>query len=105
MVADAPLTVTAQGTTTLHVAGEVDHETAPLLRQAISELIDAGATRLHLDVSEVTFLDSAGLHAIAVACHHFGEHAVMVNGATGSVRRIFEISGMHPLLAGSGGHD
>lgn len=45
----------------IEVAGEVDVYTAPRLREAIVEAIDAGRSRLIVNVEGVEFLDSTGL--------------------------------------------
>ena len=45
----------------IEVGGEVDVYTAPKLREAIVTAIDAGHTRLIIDVEKVDFLDSTGL--------------------------------------------
>jgi anti-sigma B factor antagonist len=57
------------------VVGEVDSSTAPGLRDCLLEVLDrAGTGVVEVDLSEVTFLDSAGLSALATA------HRAAVNG-------------------------
>jgi anti-sigma B factor antagonist len=53
------------GARVVHVVGEIDTLTAPLLRDQLAEQI-AGSPLLVLDLSDVTFLGSAGL-AVLVA--------------------------------------
>lgn len=53
------------GARVVHVVGEIDTLTAPLLRDQLAEQI-AAAPLLVLDLSDVTFLGSAGL-AVLVA--------------------------------------
>lgn len=48
-------------------AGEIDIYTAPLLRDTLSESIDAGARHLLVDLAEVSFIDSSGLGVLVVA--------------------------------------
>ena len=43
------------------VTGEIDLFTAPEFKQRISEPIDAGRTRIVIDLSAVTFIDSSSL--------------------------------------------
>jgi anti-sigma B factor antagonist len=43
------------------VSGEIDLFTAPELKSAVVSAIDAGRTRIVVDLSETTFLDSTAL--------------------------------------------
>lgn len=45
----------------VHVAGELDQVTAPVLAAAIQIRVDAGHFDLVLDLHKLTFLDSSGL--------------------------------------------
>jgi anti-sigma B factor antagonist len=47
--------------TVLEVGGEVDVYTAPRLRDRLTELVDAGARNVVVDLGRVDFLDSTGL--------------------------------------------
>jgi anti-sigma B factor antagonist len=47
--------------TVLEVAGEIDMDSAPRLREQALEQITGGAHRLIVDMSGVTFMDSSGL--------------------------------------------
>ena len=50
------------------VSGEVDSVTAPSLRECLLEVLGrAGLTAVEVDLTRVTFLDSAGLSALATA--------------------------------------
>ncbi len=44
--------------------GRVDAESAPQLRSTLREVVDSGAVLLVVDLSQVTFMDSAGLSAL-----------------------------------------
>lgn len=57
-------TRTEGGVPVLEVAGEVDIYTAPKLREKLVELIDAGASRLVIDLEGVGFMDSTGLGSL-----------------------------------------
>jgi anti-sigma B factor antagonist len=64
------LTVTAQlqdGVFVLAVAGELDMLTAPRLSQTLEEALADEPRLLVVDLSDVTFLDSAGLAALLAA--------------------------------------
>lgn len=85
-------------TTTVVVRGEVDRETSPTLEACLmGQLQQPGARPLLVDLSAVTFLDAAGLHALVAARQaargldvpfriHCGERR--------AVRRPLEITGL-----------
>ncbi|WP_229052198.1 anti-sigma factor antagonist [Aeromicrobium sp. Leaf350] len=51
----------------LEIGGEIDVYTAPHLREAVVEAIEAGKLRLIIDVQRVDFLDSTGLGVLVGA--------------------------------------
>lgn len=51
----------------IEVAGEIDVYTAPRLREAVVEAVDAGHLRLVVDIERVEFLDSTGLGVLVGA--------------------------------------
>lgn len=64
---DVQLTTSARGcSVTVH--GEIDSTTAPGLRDCLLETLSrSGSAPVEVDLSRVTFLDSAGLSALAAA--------------------------------------
>jgi anti-sigma B factor antagonist len=80
----------------IEVAGDVDLGTAPQLRQAIADAVEAGRTRLVLDLSNVTFLDSVGLGVTVGGLRrtrtHDGFLWLVVAPANGAVRRLLQHS-------------
>jgi anti-anti-sigma factor len=54
---------TSPGVVTVVVAGEIDLDTAPAVRDEVLRHLQGGAT-VHLDLGEVTFMDSSGLHLL-----------------------------------------
>ena len=63
---DVQVTTSARGCcVTVH--GEIDSATAPQLRDCLLEALSRPAARVEVDLSRVTFLDSAGLSALAAA--------------------------------------
>jgi anti-anti-sigma factor len=77
----------------LAVGGEVDIATADSFRQA---LLDAQRSRrVVVDLSGVTFMDSAGVNALVGAYHRVsaGDELRLV-GLRPNVRRVFEITGL-----------
>jgi anti-sigma B factor antagonist len=82
------------GVATVAVAGEVDLYTAPALKQALSETIDAGARSVLVDLSRATFIDSTTLGVLMGAVKRLrpagGELAIACNDP--NIRKIFEIT-------------
>jgi len=50
--------------TVLHVAGKTDSASADVLQQKATEVIDAGARHLVLDVAKIPYMSSAGLRVL-----------------------------------------
>lgn len=94
--------------TVLHITGELDLVTSPVVRQHVHDAVAAGRRELVLDLSEVFFCDSSGvgvliasrklmrscqgrLHLILPAHGaEEGSHVNRVLAALG-VRRLFEV--------------
>ena len=56
-----------EAATVVRVAGEIDAHTAPALRTQLIEILADGRTRLVLDLTAVTFLDSTALGVLVGA--------------------------------------
>ncbi len=68
-----PLRITIRNATTgpvLEIIGELDHSTAPQLRDVLNALILRPGQRLVLDLAGMEFCDSSGLTALIVARNH-----------------------------------
>jgi anti-sigma B factor antagonist len=92
----------------LHVSGELDLMTSPVLRQRVHDVVAEGRHSLVLDLSEVFFCDSSGV-GVLIASRRLirscqgrlrlilpaqgavdGSHVNRVLGALG-VRRLFDV--------------
>ncbi|HET9600200.1 MAG TPA: STAS domain-containing protein, partial [Acidimicrobiales bacterium] len=63
--ADLVVEVTAEdGVPVLVIRGELDAYSAPTLDAAVTKVLDGGAARLVLDLSDVGFIDSSGLRSM-----------------------------------------
>jgi anti-sigma B factor antagonist len=81
-------------------AGELDIATSGDLRAQLDELWDSGWDDVVLDLRQVTFMDSSGLH-ILIDNHERAAQAAMrfsiIDGSE-AVDRALEISGLRELL-------
>ncbi|NNH69426.1 STAS domain-containing protein [Nocardia uniformis] len=90
--------------TVLTVAGEVDLATAPALENAIDTAFGGKPAALVIDLSEVSFLASAGMAALVAAHQRAGETriAVVADGpATGrqlKMTNLDQVFAMYPTL-------
>ncbi|MFC4335834.1 STAS domain-containing protein [Salininema proteolyticum] len=87
---------------TVKLAGEVDYATAPQIRTAITEALEAGGVSVvHVDVADVTVLDSTGIGTIVVAyriARDMGVSLAVVN-PNRFITRLFTVVGAEELLA------
>ena len=94
-------TVTPGGTSAawVRVAGELDLLTAPRLESALREAQIHGRLVM-LDTREVTFIDSAGVHAIERASKDFERGGVRLVVATGPVvDRMLALAGVNEQIS------
>jgi anti-sigma B factor antagonist len=94
---------TSSSGTTVCVSGEVDSTTAPGLRNCLLEVIARpGTSDVEVDLRAVTFLDSAGLSALATA-HRAADAAGRVLrmrcGTTRAVVRPLQITGLWAVFS------
>jgi anti-sigma B factor antagonist len=84
-------------------AGEIDSSSAPLLRAHLDAVLEGGVEELVVDLSEVTFLDSAGLCVLAAAHRRAGGQGVRMRvlAASRAVIRPLQITGLWALLGAS----
>jgi anti-sigma B factor antagonist len=80
----------------LSVRGELDVATAPEFRTRLNAAVDAGQSRLVIDLRAVSFLDSVALATLLHARRRMGEDGrlAVVVAADSYVRLIFEVAGM-----------
>jgi anti-sigma B factor antagonist len=79
---------------TLILRGELDMASAPALEGMLQELCEEGAQELLVDLSELTFMDSAGLNAILKSRTLCEEHLCDLGLIPGrrTVQRVFELT-------------
>jgi anti-anti-sigma factor len=76
--------------------GSLDMATAPVLEQQLEELRDAGFRRLIVDLGELSFMDTTGLHFALRWRDAARQDGFEIRFAPGppAVQRVFEVTGM-----------
>lgn len=100
------LQITQQGEVlTVYLNGEIDHCAAEGLRNEIEMLIVRHhPTRLILDFSQVSFMDSSGVGMIIgrYKTMHARGGSVAASGLHPPVDRLFHLAGLHRIIATEG---
>ena len=86
----------------VHLAGELDIATTPVVADYLQEQTAPGPAELILDLAEVTLLAATAVTLIANALHDAGRihgrlHLVGVTGNR-PVERVLDLTGLRPLL-------
>jgi anti-sigma B factor antagonist len=85
------------GVSVLTLRGEIDVYTAPRMRQAIVDLVDAGSLNIVVDMGSVDFLDSTGLGVLVEGLKRVrtrgGTLAIVVT--QDKIVKIFDITGLN----------
>jgi anti-sigma B factor antagonist len=84
----------------LVVAGELDLATSPALEQEIDRVRDADVDLLIVDLRELRFMDSTGLHALVKAhkqAHDAGRRFAVIQGGA-QIERLLNLTGVGDLL-------
>jgi anti-sigma B factor antagonist len=84
-------------TAVIEVGGEIHVTTAPELSHVLNTAIDAGRTRLVLDLGGVMFIDSTGLAVLLNALRRVDALALVCTNPT--VLRLFEITKLDTTFA------
>ena len=88
----------------VHIAlgGELDMVSVPILAEHLARYESDGIAAIVLDLRNLTFLDSSGLHAFLRARKHAeaNGHRLVLIGATQRTRRVFELTGTQFLMDG-----
>lgn len=81
----------------VHLTGEIDLAVAPTVE---ARLVDVAGSTVDVDLADVTFLDARGLSALLTARQKItaAGHGFRLRGAGGTVRRVFDLTGLGDLL-------
>lgn len=90
----------SNGIARICLAGELDMWTAPVVTEELARFDQDGVIGIMLDLRDLTFIDSGGLHALLQAWDRSktNGHRLILVGASGSARRLFELTGTQFLL-------
>ena len=86
--------------TVVHLGGEIDVYTAPLVREKLDEQIQAGRTDLVVDLTDVTFLDSTGLGVLVgrLKLARTRGGSMRLVGTDDRVLKVFAITGLDKVF-------
>jgi anti-sigma B factor antagonist len=79
--------------TIVAVGGELDLLTAPQLASELEPILTADQRHIAIDLTETSFMDSAGIHALVNIGNRAGRHFAVICPA-GTVRRTIELVGL-----------
>jgi anti-sigma B factor antagonist len=82
------------------VAGEIDLFTAPELKAMLSEAVEAGRTRIVVDLTETSFLDSTALGVLigAVKRLRSRDGVLTIVNTDPNIAKTFEITGLDQIF-------
>lgn len=86
----------------LSVRGEIDLVTAPVLREALLPVLEHGTGAVVVDLSEVPFMDSAGVHALVDTVQRLrsqGRRLAIACREHGQVHRLLALVGLLDAVA------
>lgn len=89
-----------EGVAVIALSGEVDVYTSPRVKQEIVDLLNAGTTKLVVDLSGVEYLDSTGLGVLIGGLKRARERDGDLKLVCDNLRilRIFEITGLTKIF-------
>lgn len=95
-------TESRNGVARIALSGELDMSTVRFMAESLARFENDGVGAIILDLRELTFLDSAGLHAFLQARDRASKngHRLVMVGASHQARRVFELTGTGFLLDG-----
>ena len=82
----------------VRAVGEFDMASSRILDEALTNLADAGADHVIIDLAAVPFMDSAGLHPIVHLMRHRPAVTATVVNAQPSVVHLFQLHGVESLM-------
>jgi anti-anti-sigma factor len=86
--------------TTITLAGEIDLDTAPLVRVMVEDCLRAGIRTIDIDLTVLSFCDVVGLNAFLAAaeCAAVVGGALVLHNPRPMLVRLFDVTGTSCLL-------
>lgn len=86
--------------TIVHVGGEIDVYTAPVLRERLDEHISEGRTHLVVDLTDVSFMDSTGLGVLVgrLKLVRVTNGSLQLVCASERILKVFSITGLDKVF-------
>lgn len=82
------------------VTGRMDGATSAAIESALFEQLPGNDSRVALDLSEVTYVNSAGLRVLLKVARHLNDKgALALCGLQPPVRQLLELAGLAKLFA------
>ena len=81
--------------------GRIDSSKAPLVEASLKELLEAGRSRLVVDMSAVDFVSSAFLRVLipaSKAVRRFNRGNIYLAGMQPRITEVFDLAGLLPLF-------
>lgn len=87
-------------TQVIQLSGTLDSISGKHLRQAVTDLVDAGAPTILLNCQEVIFMDSSGLGALVMSLKKVREAGgkLLLCSINDQVRLLLEVTGMDSVF-------
>lgn len=84
----------------LHLTGEVDIYTAPLFKEAITDLISQGYLNVVIDMKHVAFMDSSGFGALLSASKPLRplNGSLMLAACNDAITRMLDITRLNVIV-------
>jgi anti-sigma B factor antagonist len=83
-----------EATSVVAIEGELDLSSAPRVKWVLTDALEEGRTRLVVDLSKASFMDSTGLGVLIGVSKRLEQRAeLLVVCPSGPVRQVFEFSG------------
>ncbi|GAB1612385.1 MULTISPECIES: anti-sigma factor antagonist [Mammaliicoccus] len=84
----------------IKVGGELDVYTAPELQEVLQPIRQKGTHDIHVNLQDVSYLDSTGLGLFVGTLKSLNEHgkSLYVLGVSERIERLFEITGLKELM-------
>jgi anti-sigma B factor antagonist len=88
-----------KGVATVTVHGEIDLSTVSTFSERLGDVARKNPQRLVINLTDVDFLDSTGLHAFVRIRKELPEDCpIVLRSPRQQVRRVFEITGLSPVF-------